>query len=443
MQPERKGIALMSSLTTFQSITQAVNRALAQQPVSDMHTHLYPPSFGTPVASSTSQSDPAGLMLYGVDELITYHYLIAEVFRVVPATKLPYESFWKMSRAEQADHIWKHLFIDRSPLSEACRGVLTTLQKLGLDISDRSLAPARKWFAQQNPSQYIDKVMQIANVDSITMTNAVFDDNERARWLADPNVGSDPRFRAVLRIDPMVLDWPIASKKLTQWGYPCAETIDDATINQAQKFLNDWLARMKAIYIAVSLPPEFRYPSTQPSDQVLEKIILPVCAQRGLPFAMMIGSRRGVNPRLNDAADMGGLSDVQSLTALCRNFPDNKFFCTMLARENQHELCVAARKFGNLMVFGCWWFLNNPSLIKEITKMRLELLGLSMIPQHSDARIMDQLIYKWDHSREIISQVLADKYADLARTGWAITEEEIQRDVKLLLKDNFIDFLGR
>ena len=37
-------------------------------------------------------------MLWGVDELVTYHYLVAEVYRVVPATKLPYEQFWKMSK---------------------------------------------------------------------------------------------------------------------------------------------------------------------------------------------------------------------------------------------------------------------------------------------------------------------------------------------------------
>jgi hypothetical protein len=32
------------------------------------------------------------------------------------------------------------------------------------------------------------------------------------------------------------------------------------------------------------------------------------------------------------------------------------------------------------MVFGCWWFLNNPSLIEEIERMRMELLGVSFIP---------------------------------------------------------------
>ena len=119
----------------------------------------------------------------------------------------------------------------------------------------------------------------------------------------------------------------------------------------------------------------------------------------------------------------------------------NKFLTTLLSRENQHELCVIARKFPNLMVFGCWWFMNNPSLVDEITRERLELLGLSIIPQHSDARILDQLIYKWKHSRQIISRVLVDKYQDLLDSGWLITQDEIGRDVAALLGGNFEGFL--
>jgi hypothetical protein len=115
----------------------------------------------------------------------------------------------------------------------------------------------------------------------------------------------------------------------------------------------------------------------------------------------------------------------------------------MLARENQHELCVAARKFGNLMVFGCWWFLNNPSLINEIERMRLELLGMTFIPQHSDARVLDQLVYKWKHSRKILTDVLTDKYADLAATGFKVTSADIQRDARMFLADNFTNFLTR
>ena len=428
-------------------IDQLVAKAVEAQPVTDMHTHVYAPGFGTPVANGSGKSDPAGLLLYGVDELLTYHYLVAEVFRVVPASKLPYEQFWKMSKREQADHIWKNLFLDRTPLSEAGRGVVTTLTKLGLDLDKRSLDAWRKKEAKQKPSAYIDKVMEIANVNSITMTNPVFDENERSRWLSDPGKLRDSRFKAVLRIDPMLRDVPAAAKTMSDLGYTMSPDLEGSSIEEGRRFLRDWIDRQEAIYLAVSLPPEFRYPANKSDPaawhghRMLEQVILPVCEERGLPFAMMTGCTRQVNPSLGDAGDMGGVSDVMSVVNLCREFPNNRFFCTMLARENQHELAVAARKFGNLMVFGCWWFLNNPILIEEMTRMRMELLGSSFIPQHSDARILDQLIYKWDHSRRIIGKVLADKYKDLAKAGWDVKKKDIEKDVKLLLKDNFINFL--
>src|SRR5438309_4667578 len=167
--------------THRRDIEEMVTSAVQKQPIVDMHTHLYPPSFGTPMGGRSGKSDPAGMLLWGIDELLTYHYLVAEVYRVVPASKLPYEQFWKMTKRQQADHIWQHLFIERAPISEACRGVLTTVQKLGLDPNDPTPEKWRQFFDQQDPSDYVDRVMQIANVKSITMTNPVFDDNERER----------------------------------------------------------------------------------------------------------------------------------------------------------------------------------------------------------------------------------------------------------------------
>ena len=48
--------------------------------------------------------------------------------------------------------------------------------------------------------------------------------------------------------------------------------------------------------------------------------------------------------------------------------------------------------------------------------------------------VLDQLIYKWDHSRGLIAGVLVDKYADIAATGWIPSEEEIRRDVRLFFQ---------
>lgn len=428
-----------------QELADRVTNAVFTAPIWDMHTHLYPPTFGTPLGGANGSADPQGLLLWGIDELLTYHYLVAEVFRTVPARRLAYADFWRMTKGEQAEHIWKHLFVERSPISEACRGVLTTLERLGLDPADRDLDAYRSWFSQQDPNTHIDRVMQLAGVERITMTNAVFDDNERQRWLDCPTVARDTRFASVLRFDPMVRDWPAAAAKLYEWGYAASPDLTPAALDATKRFLVEWIDRTQAIYCAVSLPPEFRYLGPDDHDAgsiVLREAILPTLAERGLPFAMMIGSQLQVNPALGDAGDTVGQADVASLIRLCREFPNNRFFCTMLARENQHELAVAARKFGNLMPFGCWWFLNNPSLVEELTRMRIELLGTTFIPQHSDARILEQLIYKWDHSRRIIAKVLVDKYCDVARTGWQVAEQEVQRNVRSLLHDNFVDFVA-
>ncbi|POA52773.1 hypothetical protein C1884_30255, partial [Pseudomonas sp. GW460-R15] len=85
------------------------------------------------------------------------------------------------------------------------------------------------------------------------------------------------------------------------------------------------------------------------------------------------------NPRLVDAGDSVGVADVTAAERLCDAYSDVKFLVTMLARENQHALCVAARKYANLLPFGCWWFMNNPLLVEETTRMRLETLGTTFV----------------------------------------------------------------
>ena len=143
------------------------------------------------------------------------------------------------------------------------------------------------------------------------------------------------------------------------------------------------------------------------------------------------------------AGDSLAAADLSSLHRLCSRNAKNKFMATVLSRENQHELAVAGRLHPNLFVFGCWWYVNVPSLIEEITRMRVELLGTEFAPQHSDARVLDQVIYKWDHSRRVIAKVLKEKFRDLAETGWPVTQEQVRRTVEGYLSGNFERFLAR
>jgi len=409
----------------IQDVRKSLDRALKQVRITDIHTHLYAPCFGD-------------LLLRGIDELLTYHYLVAETFRHVA---MPFKDFFAMPRKDQADLVWKTLFVDRSPLSEATRGVLTTLDRLGLDVGRRDLRSYRKFFAAQSPRKHVDLVFETAGIEDCVMTNDPFDDRERAVWSG--GFRDDPRFKAALRIDPLLVTWEKACPRLKEWGYDVGPEFSDRTVEEARRFLREWAARMKALYVAVSLTPDFAFPEDSAAGRLIERVVLPVCGELGLPFALMIGVRRKVNPELGLAGDAVGRSRVEAVESLCARYPKNKFMVTMLSRENQHELCVTARKFRNLLPFGCWWFLNNPSIIGEMTRQRLELLGPSVIPQHSDARVLDQVVYKWDHSKKVIGDVLADKYSDLLAAGWEPQAEEIERDVRGLFGGIFRDFLAR
>src|SRR5262249_15910810 len=161
-----------------------------------------------------------------------------------------------------------------------------------------------------------------------------------------------------------------------------------------------------------------------------------------LPLALMMGVRRGVNPALRAAGDGVGRADITALERLCADHPEVRFLATVLSRENQHELCVAARKFNNLMPFGCWWFVNNPSIVSEITRERLEMLGPSFIPQHSDAVVLEHLISKWGQSRRVIVDALGERYESLVQAGYAVSEAEIVRDVNRMFAGNFLDWVG-
>jgi hypothetical protein len=401
------------------ALRRHVEETINRTPVIDLHTHLYAPEFGE-------------LGLSGIDELLTYHYLIAETFR---SANVSYEQFWRMSKTEQADLVWRTLFVENTPLSEATRGVVTVLDVFGLDPSAPDLREARAFFREQDPIAHLERVLELACVSDVVMTNDPFDAQETRVW--ESGRGIDGRFRAALRMDRLLNDWGRSAAELAGQGYRVEAGFGGSTTVEVRRFLDKWIERMEPLYMAVSLPDDFKYPEADERDRVIREVVLPTARAHDLPFALMVGVRRGVNPALRMAGDGLGRADVSAVERLCAENPDVRFLSTFLSRENQHELCVSARKFQNLMPFGCWWFLNNPSIVSEITTERLELLGTSFIPQHSDARILEQLIYKWRHSRRCIAESLSGAYERLLESGRAVTCAEIERDVTRMFSGNF------
>jgi hypothetical protein len=405
-------------------IGTVVEEELRNVPIIDVHTHLFMPSLGK-------------LGLWGIDELITYHYLEAELFRSSSVTPSEY---WSLSKSEQADLIWRTLFIDNAPVSEATRGVVAVLQAFGLETQARDLREAREFFARQELEAHIQHVFKLAGIGAAAMTNDPLDPEEGPIW--EGGTEPNPLFHPVLRLDRVLNKWKEHWELLAAKGYQVQLDLTDKAVAEVRRFLADWCKRMKPVYMACSLPDTFEFPEKSARGTLLQNAVIPACREFGIPLSLMIGVRYQVNPAIRLAGDAAGKANLRVLERLCVTFPENRFLTSVLSRENQHELCVYARKFSNLMPFGCWWFLNNPSIVEEITRERIEMLGTSFIPQHSDARILEQVIYKWRNTRRTMSPIFTNAYHLLTEDGWQPSRSSIKQDITRMFRTNFARFTG-
>lgn len=409
---------------TPRDILPSVEEAFQSTPVFDLHTHLFSPQLGA-------------LGLWGIDNLLTYHYLEAELFRAHPI--LP-AAYWSLDVAQRADLIWRTLFVERPPVSEACRGVVAVLHAFGLDTHATDLTQAREFFADREIRAHTDEVLQLAGISDVVMTNDPLDPEEAPLWVN--GIDPYPRFHPALRLDRILNGWDEHWLQLKSQGYDVDARAGGKSTSEVRRFLAEWFHRMKPLYMAVSLPDTFLFPADDIRTKLLAEGVLPSCQEHNVPMSLMIGVRRQVNPELRLAGDALGRADLRALENILVRFPDNRFLVSVLSRENQHELCAYARKFRNMLPFGCWWFLNNGSIVEEMTRERIEMLGTSFVPQHSDARVLEQVIYKWRNTRRTLAPIVAETYRLLAEDGRAVTKADIKSDVARLLNGNARKWLG-
>src|SRR5690242_311827 len=88
-----------SEPVAVENLGAVVEGILGSTPFIDIHTHLFPPSFGD-------------MGLWGIDELLTYHYLEAELFR---SSAISPEEYWTLGKTARADAVWRELFVENTP----------------------------------------------------------------------------------------------------------------------------------------------------------------------------------------------------------------------------------------------------------------------------------------------------------------------------------------
>lgn len=417
----------MSSLTD-NDLHARVHRIVHNTPIVDIHTHLFPPTFNT-------------LFSYGIDDILTYHYLIEDFF--CKKRNINPKLFFSKSKEEQARLVWEVLFVENTPLSEACRGVITILEIFKLE--GKNYDEIKEFFDahKNNLNDYTSLIFALTKISHVYMTNNLFDLNEMYYW--ENNTDVHYKFQSTYRLD-VLLD----SKKaeLILGVMSALHLKSNSVINLSDKYisavftyLNSYLDRIKPEYIMLSL--SYNIASDEYANLVLTKIIIPYAKQTKLSIFLKLGTDRQANPELQLAGDSLGDVDMGWLRDICKNNPDVRFAVTVLSMNNQHTLAVLCKKFQNLYIYGCWWYCNTPSQIRAITNMRLELLGNTFTFQHSDSRVMEQLLYKWEHSKKILIDILNEKYQDLEQKGYAINDNKIRKDITSLFGHDLLTFLKR
>lgn len=301
-----------------------------------------------------------------------------------------------------------------------------------------------------------EKMMRLARLRYVVTCHDPFNSAELAFCLEPPPQA--PRYRCALYLDKLIEgSWDMVRSSLTKSGLPF-------TFGGVLDLLRRCVEALRPVFLIVATPHDFHYemPRSDPSgrqaqqleraldsphppsvQQVLDDVILPLCQQQGLPLCIRMGTRRQVNPLWKMAGDGVGPAQLESLGRMCCSHPKTKFLATVLGRSDQHEAAVLASKFRNLHLWGCWWYCNNPSVVSEVTALRLEMLGTGFTFQASSARVHDQLIYKWIHARSLLARLLTTKYAELMATGWQVSRGDIRRDVQRLLGGAYEEFLAK
>jgi len=431
-------------------LAEAVAQEVDAAEVIDVHTHLFAHAYGTP------------LMQYGIDALLTFQQeqalacspeLVAQYLASSPEDA---EAFKALPQSQQAERVWQALFVERSPLSEHCRGIVSSLNALGLaeELASRDLGAIRKWYSNQAADMFTEKVMRLSKIKYVVSSHSPFFAHVQLQACLHPPP-RPPRYHAALEIDALLEgDWDSVIRTLSQVSEPLS-------LRGVSSLLSKCTDALQPEYISTSTPQMMTYSPTgirereaelqaaldaplkppPPAALILDAVILPLCLQKQVPLLLRMGTRRGLNPPLGLAGDGVGSAGLDALATLCFTQPKMKFLATVLCAHDQHEIAVLASRFRNLHLWGCWWYSHIPSVIASTTALRLELLGPNFSFLASSARIHDQLIYKWKHGRSLLTRMLTAKYEELVEQGWRVSRGDIRRDVQRLLGGAYEEFL--
>ncbi len=382
----------------FKITKNILKKIIYDTEVYDIHTHLFP-------------WEHKNYFLSGLDEILNYHYLTAEF---LSASNFPPKKFFDFSKRKRAEIVWNYLFVQNTPISEASRGVIKIMNFLKIkDYEKKTYLEVLKKFKS---NKYKNKnILNKLKIKKVVMTNNPFDKKE---WNIFNKKKWDKKFfKSSLRLDDLFLIKKKYSKK------------------KLSSLIENFIKISNPVYLAISV--DGKNIKRIFNSNYMKNIIFPILRKQNLPLMVLIGVKRGINKEFREGGDGVGDEDCSFLELLLKKNPKIRFLVTHLSDLSQYKLIVLSRKFPNLTLFGFWWFLNQKKMISNILDQKINLLGYNFIAQHSDARVFEQLIYKWINFKEILVDVLYEKYSSLQNDGYILSRTQIVKDISKILNPNF------
>ncbi len=412
-----------SPALSLSELESTVREVVAGARVVDASTRLRPPVLGSGRSA-------------GIDDLLDEPALAAEAIR---SRGIAPQRFWNLSRERRCEFIWKELFVEGAPISNASRGVLHSLTSLGLSPRRGDLASLRKWFAGKKPEWLLDTIFAQGGIDAVVAAVDPFVEIERRRWVR--GVPADGRFLYCLELDGLLWDWPRASQALAQWDYAVSLDFAGETEAEVTRFVREWADRTDAVTFGVCLPPGFRLPHPGPAARLIENVLFPECERRKRPILLRVGEVGSLNPGVGEAAGGRRPADLDAVERLLRAFAGTPVLLHGVARGNEEEITALACAFGELHPTGAAPGPASP-LARSMLIDRLGVLGAGFTPFVSRAACYERLLPTWSAARACVVDALLDRYRPVVESDFGVSVADLRADARALLGRSFLRACG-
>lgn len=401
-----------------QELRDMVWRLVHEIPAADIFTCL----------DEAALAEPAG-----VDAALCEPGMLRELLRrdprnpENPVEPLRAEDLPQLPQKITAEIVWHRFFLGASPLNDSARALLTSFGLLGLAPQGRDLGGYRDLLAARPAPELQHAIIKAANLRALAVRRTLFDDNPEPMLREFGGAEVIP----VLALEELGADWGDACAHLKQLGLAVKKGLDRVSAEILGTFIMDKLTLSGATMLSFSInQPQNLADKKDYESRLLSKVILPLAHEAGFPLILRI---HGLAPEARAV--------YETLQPFTQGSRRAQILLAGGSRQQAGALLETIRELPGTDYLCGWGGRLALGQRRELYTTALEMLGAGFIPAASGTGSLLRLPGFWAHTRWILGEALVAKYADLARTGWRVGEDDLRRDISRLLVGNALDLL--